>query len=141
MAKAGRQAQRFRNDKLDLSRLKMSDEQVQAKQERVELSNGLRCGGCGRRIGRGFGFTSIAVREEAPIMRLSACSRDDCDYATACRAGSTYCEELNHVWLDPEGVDAPAAKFIVERNERVTREQEAKRATEKPAEARAAQSG
>lgn len=100
----------------DLSRAGMSPQESAEAQEVMEIMNGLRCGGCGRRIGAGFHFTSIAPREAQPILKLSACSRDDCDYAEKCRHGGTFIEVCEYVWIDEHGIDAPPARRIVEGN-------------------------
>jgi hypothetical protein len=124
MAKPGSEAARALSGARDLSRARMSDEEVLKRGELLEILNGLRCGGCGQRIGRGFTFVSIAPREEQPLMKLSACARPDCGYAAACRPNATYVEQVEYVWLDEPGMDAAAARAIVEQNERL----EAKRA-------------
>lgn len=97
----------------------MSDEEALSITERLEIANGLRCMGCGRRIVRGFTFVSMAVKEQTPLMKLSACSRDDCGYATIARAGATYVEQVEYVWLDPAGENAPPAAAVVEQNRRI----------------------
>lgn len=122
MAKAGsNDARRIANGHgaADLTLAGLSDAQAQEFQEAIELKNGWRCSGCGRRIGVGFQFTSVAPRDpEAPMVRLSACSRDDCGFAEKCRDGATVMELVEFVWLDENGPDAPAAAIIVKRNEK-----------------------
>lgn len=120
----------------DLARLRMTDEEAREATEMLEMSQGLRCEGCGKRIKRGFHFTSIAVKEEAPALRLAACSREECSYATACRTGATYVEQKEFVWLDEAGEDAEPALSIVRRNERL----EQRQAAASEAESRAEQS-
>lgn len=121
MAKPGSNGARRISGKggADLSRLKMSDEEARRATEAIEIAQGLRCEGCGKRIVRGFHFTSIAVKEEHPILRLAACSREECGYATMCREGATYVEQREHVWLDAADADAEPALAIVERNIKV----------------------
>lgn len=103
----------------DLSLAALSDEQARDLQEEIELRNGWRCSGCGRRIKVGFQFTSVDPRDaDAPMVRLSACSRDDCGFAEQCRDGATVMELVEFVWLDANGPDAPPARRIVKRNER-----------------------
>lgn len=102
----------------DLSKARMSDEAVRELQGTLEMSQGLRCNGCGRRITQGFHFTSLAPREEAVALRLAACAREDCDYALTCRAGGTYMEVVEYVWLDELGPDAPPTEAFVAAKER-----------------------
>lgn len=118
MAKPGRQARQFTARARDLSRVRLTDEQIAEQQEKLEIAKLLRCGGCGMRIGRGFHFTSMALREESPILQLAACARAECDFATVCREGATYVEQVEYAWLDELGVDASPAKVIRERDER-----------------------
>jgi predicted metal-binding protein len=100
---------------VDLSKSKMTDEQARDAQEQMELRSGMRCGGCGRRITMGYQFTSLAPRAvEAPVIRLSACAREDCDYAMVLRDGATVMEMVEYAWLDELGNDAPPAKAVVE---------------------------
>lgn len=145
MAKPGRDARELREQiangggAKDLSRLKMGDEEALAATEMLEHSLGLRCDGCGRRVGRGFVFVSIAVKEERPVMKLSACSREDCGYATLCRVGATYVEQREYVWLDPAGIDAPPSSFVVERNRKREEKAQAEAAGPEAREDRAAQ--
>jgi hypothetical protein len=118
----------------DLSRLRMSDEEAREATEMMELSLGLRCNGCGKRIGRGFSFVSIAVKEKNVLMKLAACARPECEYAAACRNGGTYVEMVEYVWLDEAGMDADPCQSIVRQNEKLAKAQDAKRATENRAE-------
>jgi len=135
MAKPGSNAAREISGKAtDLTRLAMSDDDARAATEMLEISQGLRCEGCGKRIKRGFHFTSIAVKEEHPALRLAACSREECSYATACRTGATYVEQKEFVWLDEAGEDAEPALSIVKRNERLEQRQTAASAAESRAE-------
>jgi hypothetical protein len=103
----------------DLARLSMSPAEVLAAGEFIEATNGLRCAGCGRRIARGFEFVSISPRDERPMMKQVACSRDDCDWATICRTGATYVRQIEIAWLDSAGADAQPAKAIVERRKQM----------------------
>lgn len=103
---------------VNLARAKMSDKQVAEAGEMLELQLGMRCGGCGRRIGIGIKFTSISVRKQSPVSKLSACDREDCGFAEEARDGGTVMEVFQLVWLDEAGVDAPAAA-IVKRQEPV----------------------
>lgn len=122
MAKPGSDAARqISGNAEDLSRLRMSDEEAQLATEALEIARGLRCSGCGRRVKRGFHFFSISVKDKKPLMRMVACSRDDCGFAAACREGGTYVEQVEFAWLDAAGADAPPARQIVEQNERVAR--------------------
>lgn len=100
---------------VDLSKSKLTDEQVRQAQETMELRAGMRCGGCGRRITMGYQFTSLAPRDAAaPVIRLSACAREDCEYAMVLRDGATVMEMVEFAWLDELGADAPPAKAVVE---------------------------
>lgn len=118
MAKPGRGAKQLQAAQMagaaDLARARMSDDEVRDVQERMELANGLRCNGCGKRIAQGFVFVSMAPREQSPLIRLAACARDECDYGLKCRMGATYMEIVEYVWLDEAGIDAPPAKVIAE---------------------------
>jgi hypothetical protein len=114
MAKPGQQAKAAMAKAVDLSRARMSDERVLEVQGTLEMAQGLRCNGCGRRITTGFHFTSLAPREDAVAMRLAACAREDCDYAMRCREGGTYMEVVEYVWLDGLGPEAPPTKAFVE---------------------------
>lgn len=120
MAKPGSNGARriAREGVVDLSNAKMSDLQARRLEEDIELAAGQRCSGCGRRIRLGFKFTSVDVRARDPIMKLAACSRDDCDFAAKCRPDATLMEQIEHVWLDENGPDAPPALSVVERNAR-----------------------
>lgn len=97
------------------ARLNMTPEEALEATEMIEVMNGLRCGGCGKRLEAGFTFVSISVRDEKPIVRQVACARKDCDWATLCRNGATYVEKVHYVWMDEQGADAPPAKIVVER--------------------------
>lgn len=131
MAKPGsRAAAALAGRAADLSRAALSDDQVADQQERFELAQGLRCNGCGRRIGAGFNFTSIAPKEKMPVLKLSACSRDDCEYGLKCREGGTYMEFVEYVWLDELGLDAPPAAAVTKRLEKEAERAEARAAVE-----------
>lgn len=100
----------------DLSRAGMSEEQAARASEMAELALGMRCKGCGRRIGLGFRFTSIDPRSEHPVIQLSACARDDCNFATLCKDdGGVVVEQVEYAWLDPAGLDARPAAIIARR--------------------------
>lgn len=88
----------------------MTDADVYELQATLEMAQGLRCNGCGMRMLAGFHFTSLAPREDRVALRLAACSRAECGYATKCREGATYVEMVEYVWLDEYGPDAPASK-------------------------------
>lgn len=113
MAKPGsNHARRIaQNGSVDLSRAGMSDAQAWAAQAKVELMQGKRCSGCGKRIGLGFEFTSIDVTNPEPVIRLAACTRHDCDFAERAREGATYMEAVEIVWFDDAGIDAPAVEL------------------------------
>lgn len=113
MAKPGQQAKAAMAGARDLSRARLTDEQVYELGATLELSQGLRCNGCGRRIVTGFHFTSLAPREEAIAIKLAACSRKDCDYALDCRPEATFMEVVEYVWLDGFGSEAPAPQSFV----------------------------
>lgn len=116
MAKPGSNGARMLSGR-DLSSAGLTDLQARKVQEEVELRQGMRCSGCGRRITVGFQFTSIDPRASVAIMKLSACARDDCGFAEDCREGATFMEMVEFAWLDEMAADAPAAVVIVERNE------------------------
>jgi hypothetical protein len=99
---------------VDLSKQRMTDEQAQHAQEDMELQLGLRCGGCGRRVGMGFRFKSFDVRSDMPIVQLIACVRDDCDFAEQARVDADVMEMVEYAWTDENGVDAPAAQTVAE---------------------------
>lgn len=113
MAKPGAAAKAAMRGARDLSRARMSDQDVVEVQGELEMAQGLRCNGCGRRIGAGFHFTSIAPREQKVMMRMAACSREDCDFGQVCREGATYVEMVEYVWLDGVGLDAAPTKAFV----------------------------
>jgi hypothetical protein len=71
---------------------------------KIEGQLGLRCGGCGRRIKVGFQFTKIDVvliadHPKADVLKLSACDRDDCDFAEEARKGADVVEMVEYAWL------------------------------------------
>jgi hypothetical protein len=85
----------------------------EAMQEKVrvgaEKQLGMRCGGCGRRIGVGLQFTRIDVVRgqggvpQADVMKLSACNgADGCDFAEEARKGADVIEMIEYVWLNGE---------------------------------------
>lgn len=77
----------------------------------VEGQRGQRCGGCQRRITIGFQFQRVELvmgQDGAPIadiQRLSACNRDDCDFADEARKNADFCEMVEYAWLDEGGPD------------------------------------
>lgn len=97
---------------VDLSVARLTDREAQEAQEYLELRGGLRCGGCGRRLGIGFRFTSIDPRSRQPIVKLSACSRADCGFAAQCREGATLVEFVEYAWADVNGLEAPASTLV-----------------------------
>lgn len=111
MAKPGTNAARaLASGAVDLGLRGMSDEQAAQVQEMIEARTGLRCMGCGRRIGLGFHFLSIDPRDpDRAIIRLAACTREECDFAEKCRGGATAFEAVEYAWCDPAGLDARAA--------------------------------
>lgn len=120
MAKPGSDAaRRIVGKGVDLSQARLTDEQAAEAKELMELRSGMRCHGCGRRLTRGYRFTRINPRATTPAglaVRLSACTRDDCDYAMIVKEDATAMEFVEFAWLDELGVDAPPAKMIVEKN-------------------------
>lgn len=69
---------------------------------------GLRCGGCGKRIGVGLQFTRIdfVMKDGTPqvdVLKLAACNgADGCEYAAECREGADLIEMVEYVWLAGE---------------------------------------
>lgn len=108
---------------VDLGARAMTDEQAAEIGSELELATGMRCFGCGRRVAMGFRFTSIDPREpERAVMELTACNRQDCDFALHARRGAIAVEMVEYAWLDEAGVDAPAVVRIVARNEQIAAE-------------------
>lgn len=99
----------------DLRSLKITATEAQQAQEMLELQAGKRCGGCGRRIGIGIKFTSLDVRSGQPILQKSACDREGCEWAELCRDGATFMEVFECVWVDANGLDAPASELVKQR--------------------------
>jgi hypothetical protein len=67
---------------------------------------GMRCAGCGKRIGVGLQFTRIDIvagEDGTPtvdVARLAACNgADGCDFAERARAGADAIEMVEFVWL------------------------------------------
>lgn len=123
MAKPGsNDARRIAAGGVDLSVKAMSDEKAAETQIALEYMQGLRCSGCGLRIGLGIRLYSIDPRDEnAPIVRRCACAREECDFADFARGGATYMEMVDLVWLDAAGMDAPAYAPAVERYQAMKR--------------------
>lgn len=72
----------------------------------AEANLGMRCGGCGKRIGVGLQFTRIDIvrgddgRPVADVLKLSACNgADGCDFAAKAREGADVVEMVEFVWL------------------------------------------
>lgn len=118
MAKPGRQARAALRGAKDLSRARLTDEQVYEVGAALEMARGFRCNGCGRRITSGFKFTSLAPREEVVAIQLAACSREGCDYGMRCRDDATFMELVEYVWLDGFGPEAPPSKGFLAAQER-----------------------
>lgn len=111
MAKPGsNDARRVAGGGVDLSAVALSDEQAARRQEAIEVGLGVRCAGCLRRIEVGLRFTSIDPRAREPVIQLSACIRDDCDFAEKARDGATFVEPIEFAWLDPAGAGARSAQ-------------------------------
>lgn len=74
----------------------------------IEGQLGLRCQGCGERIGVGFKFTRVGLSIEdgkpvADVTYLAACNGDaGCDFAARAREAATVVEMVEFVWLDEE---------------------------------------
>lgn len=87
---------------------------------RAEQQLGMRCGGCGARIGMGFEFTRIDVvaqegRPTVDVQRLSACDGSDgCEFAGKARGSADSVRMIEHVWLSG---DAPVGGALGERVE------------------------
>lgn len=107
------EAMRQNGGGVDLARAALSDGEARDAQEMLELRMGMRCGGCGRRIGLGFKFASLDPRATEPVLKLSACNRLDCDFAESARDGATVMEMVEFAWLDVNGIDAPATKLVM----------------------------
>lgn len=123
MSERRARAQRLSGRGVDLGMKGLTDEQAREAQEVLELKAGARCSGCGRRITVGFAFTSLDPRDaEAPVMRIAACSRDDCDFAEEAKDGGTFMEMVEFAWVDANGPDAPPALVITRARERAAAE-------------------
>lgn len=115
MAKAGsREARQISRGQVpDLGLARMSDDQAREMQEVYELKLGMRCSGCGRRIGVGIQFTAIAPRSERmPVIRMAACRREDCDFMEQAKDGAAAMQVVQFVWLDTDGLEARPAKAV-----------------------------
>lgn len=101
------------------------DEKVRAQ---AEQQLGMRCAGCGERIGVGFKFTriDIVLVEDKPtvdVAYLSACNgAQGCDFAERAKDGADAMELIEFAWLSgappvPGGVvageDAPRDPGVV----------------------------
>lgn len=112
MAKPGsREARAVANGRaVDLRKhAPVPDVMAQKVREQAEAQLGMRCGGCGKRIGVGLQFTRIDVergadgRPAADVMKLSACSgANDCDFAARARENADVIEMVEFVWLSGE---------------------------------------
>jgi hypothetical protein len=93
-----------------------SAEQEATLRAQAEMHMGLRCNGCGERIGMGFRFTRIDIssqtedgKPKVEVAKTVACSRDECDYADRARLDANLVEMIEHVWLDePEAEEVTA---------------------------------
>jgi hypothetical protein len=101
---------------VDLGGHRLTDDQAAHRQEKMELTAGMRCWGCGRRISIGFRFSAVSPRD-GEITKLTACSRDDCGYAEALRDDATVMEAVEFAWLDEAGLDAPPARDVLRIND------------------------
>jgi hypothetical protein len=107
---------------VDLGAIKLTLEDRAVGQFYAEMKAGMRCGGCGRRIGvGGFRFTAFRteVVEGQPTvvaMVKSACARDDCNHADSLKGSADVVEMCEFVWLDEAGEDAPVPDRVVKRH-------------------------
>lgn len=71
----------------------------------AELRLGMRCAGCGERIGVGLKFTRVDVvmsegKPAIDVQVLAACNgANGCDYATKAQEGADVMEMVEFVWL------------------------------------------
>lgn len=77
---------------------------------------GMRCNGCGERVGVGFRFTRIEVGvgddgvPAVDVAHVAACNGDSgCDFAARARAAADVVEMVEFVWLD-EGRESSNAE-------------------------------
>lgn len=103
-----------RGGAVDLSRgPALSAEQAAGAQREYEVRQGMRCAGCGRRIGVGFRFVKLEVVSTPQgigvgQLLLGACNGSEgCDFAELARQQASMMELVEFVWLD--GGDAPVA--------------------------------
>lgn len=82
---------------------------AEARDGRVyaERAAGMRCAGCGERIETGFRFTHfepVLARGQRTVNTkvVSACSREECDFADRVRQGASAAELLEFAWLDDD---------------------------------------
>jgi hypothetical protein len=93
----------------DLSSGPAPPELVERLRPQIEGQLGMRCAGCGERIGVGFKFTQVGVsivegKPTADVAYLSACNGDSgCNFAAEAREHATAVEMVEFVWLDEEG--------------------------------------
>lgn len=93
---------------VDLGGGELTGEQADRARVAAERKLGLRCGGCGGRIGVGFEFTRIDVvmqdgRPAVDVQKLSACNgANGCDFATKAREGADAVRMIENVWCSGE---------------------------------------
>lgn len=112
MAKPGSKGARsIAQTGVDLSKLKALSPEVEAQAlVEAETKLGMRCTGCGQRIGMGFKFSALEAipgengKPEVVRMSMSACEGiEGCDFAEQARKGATCVEMVEFVWLDSDG--------------------------------------
>jgi hypothetical protein len=112
MAKPGRQAREEMARLAAMSRqaaeiaVPVPEQLAAGLRRQAEGQLGMRCSGCGERIGVGFQFTRIDVevvegRPTVDVTRLSACNgANGCEFAMQAREGAMVMEMVEFVWLD-----------------------------------------
>ena len=83
-----------------------------------ELLNGMRCGGCFRRIEHGIRVIKMRLVPDnahgMKKMRRAACLREDCDYSKNSIRGAVCMEPIEYIWPsssadpDPDGAKTRA---------------------------------
>lgn len=120
----------------DLGRRELPPEMAQRTRAHVETQLGMRCGGCGKRIGVGFQFTRIDVvigeggAPSGDVLRLSACNgADGCEFADSARENADVVEMVEFVWLQGDAaVGRGSLEEDVEQARRVANGDRASRA-------------
>lgn len=108
---AARDLSRMARQAHDLGDRKIPEEVAEALCAAEEVRTGMRCAGCGERIGVGFRFTRVEAlihpkthEPMAASMIVGACNgAAGCDFADEARSGASAAEMVEYLWLDGLG--------------------------------------